>query len=779
MRSGHGPARSAPAPHDNLVASGTGTRLRLHHYFEHSADARHGSVALECEGTRLTYRELDERANRLANHLLTHVLKPGARVGILIPRSVEMYVTLLGVQKAGATFVPIDPAAPADRVAYIALDSGLDLVCTTTSLEQSCADIPTPLLLVDHEADAIAAAPPGRPELDVIGDPLCYIIYTSSSTGRPKGVEITQSSICNFINVVPRLYGVGGPGVARGYVNRPDLTEQRFIPDPTGETNGRIYRTGDLGRYTEDGEIEYKGRADSEVKVRGHRVDLQEIESVMLEDDSVSAAVVTLLQRAVTGGELASYVLLADPEEAFDGVRKRLHSTLRRRLPPYMVPDYLEVMDTLPMLPSGKADRKALPEPQSGRLIGGDDKAYAAPPSTDLEQHLCQIYADVLHLAVEIISVDADLFDDLGGHSLIAATLVSRLRGAGSHGAGELSILDLYAYPTIRQLGDHLDRLALEREFDDDDASPLTPRSAPPRWWRILALSTGQSAWIYFIVLFSMWPLGLVYGLNRGDPSWTMIRQLALTLPITYLASRWVLPLMAARLFGKGIRPGTFRLYGGMHLRVWIVQRTMTLSPLARLAGSPFAAPYLRLAGADVGRDCHIGTVQAVLYAQPGGGELKPAYRRLKKKASAISDFVRAGGRYLGFCLGGYLAGETPGFGLLPGDTDQYISSRGAGIRTDGDAVVTVNWGGRNRPLYFQDGPYFVLDPSRGPADVVARYDNGLPAAVVAPCGRGAVGVVGPHPEATPDWFVDVGLRVPRPLGLDLGLDLVDRVMRA
>lgn len=169
---------------------------------------------------------------------------------------------------------------------------------------------------------------------------------------------------------------------------------------------------------------------------------------------------------------------------------------------------------------------------------------------------------------------------------------------------------------------------------------------------------------------------------------------------------------------------------------------------------------------------------EAVLYAQPGGGELKPAYRRLKKKAPVIRDFVRAGGRYLGFCLGGYLAGETPGFGLLPGDTDQYISSRGAGIRTDGDAVVTVDWGGRNRALYFQDGPYFVLDPSRGPADVVARYDNGLPAAVVAPCGRGAVGVVGPHPEATPDWFVDVGLRVPQPLGLDLGLDLVDRVMR-
>ena len=767
MTPGHSPAKSAPATQDNgALASGIGSRLRLHHYFERSADTRSGSVALECDGTRLTYRELDERANRLANHLLAHVLKPGARVGILIPRSVEMYVTLLGVQKAGATFVPIDPAAPPDRVAYIALDSGLDLVCTTTSLEASCADIPTPLLLVDHEADVIATASRGRPDLDVTGDPLCYIIYTSGSTGRPKGVEITQSSICNFINVVPGLYGVtpservyqgmtisfdfsieeiwptwamgaaliagptdgrrvgsgladfledsaitmiycvptvlatldrlipsirtvnvggeacpqelverwggsgrrmlntygpteatvtciwtelypgkpvtigkplptytsvlldeqlnpvpfgevgeicvGGPGVARGYVNRPDLTEQRFIPDPSGETNGRIYRTGDLGRYTADGEIEYKGRADSEVKVRGHRVDLQEIESVMLEDDSVSAAVVNLLQRAGTGGELASYVLLTDPDEDFDGVRKRLHSTLRRRLPPYMVPDYLEVIDTLPMLPSGKADRKALPEPQSGRLIGGDDKEYAAP-STEREKHLCEVYAEVLHLALEIVSVDADLFDDLGGHSLIAATLVSRLRAAGTHGAGELSILDLYAFPTIRQLGDHLDRLALEREFEDDDASPVTPRSAPPRWWRVLGLGSGQMAWIYFILLFSMWPLGLAYSLNRGEPSWTMIEQLVVTLPITYLASRWVLPLLAAWLFGRGIRPGTYRLYGGMHLRVWMVQRTMTMSPLARLAGSPFAATYLRLVGADVGRDCHIGTAQIPL----------------------------------------------------------------------------------------------------------------------------------------------------------------------
>lgn len=170
---------------------------------------------------------------------------------------------------------------------------------------------------------------------------------------------------------------------------------------------------------------------------------------------------------------------------------------------------------------------------------------------------------------------------------------------------------------------------------------------------------------------------------------------------------------------------------------------------------------------------------EAVLYAQPGGGELEPAYRKLRKRAPAISDFVRGGGRYLGFCLGGYLAGETPGFGLLPGDTDQYIASAMASRRTDKNTLVDVTWAGRRRRLFFQDGPYFVLDSSRGRADVVAHYDNGLPAAVVARCGGGAVGVVGPHPEATPDWFTDAGLPVPRPLALDLGLDLIDRVMLA
>jgi hypothetical protein len=149
----------------------------------------------------------------------------------------------------------------------------------------------------------------------------------------------------------------------------------------------------------------------------------------------------------------------------------------------------------------------------------------------------------------------------------------------------------------------------------------------------------------------------------------------------------------------------------------------------------------------------------------------------MERHAPAVRSFVRSGGGYLGFCLGGYLAGETPGFGLLPGDTDRWISSPGAPVDHAGDATARVTWAGVRRELYVQDPPWFDLNPARGAADVLATYGNGLPAAVIAPFGAGAVGVVGPHPEATADWFSDVGLTVPGDLLADLTQDLIDRVM--
>ncbi|MDT0351239.1 BPL-N domain-containing protein [Pseudonocardia charpentierae] len=168
---------------------------------------------------------------------------------------------------------------------------------------------------------------------------------------------------------------------------------------------------------------------------------------------------------------------------------------------------------------------------------------------------------------------------------------------------------------------------------------------------------------------------------------------------------------------------------------------------------------------------------RAVLYAQPGGGTLRAAYCLMRRHRATIRDYVAAGGRYLGFCLGGYLAGATPGFDLLPGDTDQYVATPGATVRGTGDVIIDVDWRGHRRQLFFQDGPVFVPAPGATGATVLARYPNGGIAALVAPFGAGRVGVVGPHPEATADWYHDAGLRAPSRLPTDLGHDLIDEVM--
>src|SRR4051794_9412359 len=467
------PTGAAPAVAfvDNVVGSigEPGRPSRLGGYFERTCDRRPSSTALECDGEQLTYAELDRRANQLAHHLLDQGIGEGTRVGILLDRSVASYVALLGITKTDATFVPIDPAVPADRLEFIAVDADLALVVTSSAFAEVCRGLPCPTTEMDTAAAQLAARPVTRPDLPRRGDPVCYVIYTSGSSGRPKGVEIAQSSICNFIGVVPPLYGVkptdrvyqgmtiafdfsieeiwptwavgatlvagptdgrrvgagladfleeqritmiycvptvlatldrtlplirtvnvggeacprelverwgpgrrilntygptettvtctmaelepgkpvtighplpsyrvtlldedrrpvphgeigeicvGGPGVGRGYVNRPELTADRFLQDPQGRPGDRIYRTGDLGRVLPDGEIEYLGRADSEVKVRGHRVDLQEIENVLLEHPRIAVAVVALLESSGTGGDLAGYVVLRDGQPA-------------------------------------------------------------------------------------------------------------------------------------------------------------------------------------------------------------------------------------------------------------------------------------------------------------------------------------------------------------------------------------------------------------------------------------------------------------------------------
>jgi non-ribosomal peptide synthetase-like protein len=742
----------------NIVAGPPeGAAARLCGYFERACDARPSSTALECDGESLSYADLDRRANRLANYLIGRGVRAGTRVGILLDRSVNTYVALLGVTKTEATFVPIDPAAPADRLQFIAEDSDLGLMITTSDLAASATGLPCPTVRLDELAGELAGRSSRRPAIEPVGDPVCYVIYTSGSSGRPKGVEIAQSSICNFIDIVPRLYGVrptdrvyqgmtiafdfsieeiwptwavgatlvagptdgrrvgsgladfleeqritmiycvptvlatldrtlplihtvnvggeacprelvdrwgpgrrilntygptettvtctmaelepgkpvtighplpsyrvtlldedrrpvphgeigeicvGGPGVGRGYVNRPELTADRFLQDPQGRPGDRIYRTGDLGRVLPDGEIEYLGRADSEVKVRGHRVDLQEIENVLLEHPRVAVAVVALLESSGTGGDLAGYVVLRDgqpAEELVDLVVEELHERLVRQLPPYMVPTYLDVVDAVPMLPSGKADRASLPAPSRPRLVRGIDGHV--PPATPTEAWVAGVWEEALRLPAGAVSVEADFFDGFGGHSLLAATIVSRMRDA-ELGSG-LSVGDFYRHPTVRSLSEFLE--AAESPEAGPQAGTLSRPDRPSRR-RVAAVGATQLFSLYGVVLLFLLPVAVLYSLHGGRPSAALVVQLAIALPVFYLVVRWGLPIVGTRLLSRGLQPGDHALWSPTHLRVWMIQKLMTISPLNVLTGSPWAATYLRLAGARVEQECHIGT---------------------------------------------------------------------------------------------------------------------------------------------------------------------------
>lgn len=163
----------------------------------------------------------------------------------------------------------------------------------------------------------------------------------------------------------------------------------------------------------------------------------------------------------------------------------------------------------------------------------------------------------------------------------------------------------------------------------------------------------------------------------------------------------------------------------------------------------------------------------ASLYVQPGGGDdLEAAWRAVQPFAGTLRDWIRSGGHYVGFCMGGFLAGSDPGFGILPGDSGEYVATPGATVRTDADALVTVRWGGGDRPIYFQGGPYFSVPPGTR-SRVLGTYTNGLAAAMVARYGSGSVGVTGPHPEAPVSWYREADLAVPSPMPFDLGHDLI------
>jgi acyl-coenzyme A synthetase/AMP-(fatty) acid ligase/acyl carrier protein len=251
---------------------------------------------------------------------------------------------------------------------------------------------------------------------------------------------------------------IGGVGLARGYLNRPELTAEKFIPNPfNGGPGERLYRTGDLARYLPDGNVEFLGRMDHQVKVRGHRVELGEIEAVLRGHPQVSEALVLPREDGPAGKRLVAYVVsIQDRVEVGE-----LRTFLKARLPEYMIPLTFAFLDSLPLTPSGKIDRRALPKPDQSRPEL--ESAFVAP-RTRTEELLAGIWAEVLKL--EGVGIH-DNFFELGGHSLLATQVISRVRKAFQV---ELPLRSLFETPTVAGLAA---RVAQKEAPPQDTASVL------------------------------------------------------------------------------------------------------------------------------------------------------------------------------------------------------------------------------------------------------------------------------------------------------------------
>ncbi|GAC1634182.1 MAG: hypothetical protein NVS9B10_30020 [Nevskia sp.] len=556
--------------------------------------------ALVCGSRSWTYAELDRRSDAIARRLIARGLQPGSIVGLSMGRSPETIAAILGVLKAGAAYLPFDPAYPAAQLKFILEDSAPALVLTqraaTGGLDAAAfANIAT--LDIEAAAAEVAGLAPALPELRP--DDRAYIMYTSGSTGRPKGVQVPQRAIlrlvidndfCDFgpdqvilqlaplafdastfelwaallhggcLAIVPaaqpalaeiaetiaahavttawltaglfhlmvdhqleglrplrqllaggdvlsvahvdrllaahaslRLingYGptenttfsccytiprqrapgpipigrairhspalvldgalrpvadgtlgelfVGGAGLALGYLNRPELDAERFIAHPFDAAPGaRLYRTGDLVRRRADGNLEFHGRADRQVKINGKRVELDEIEAVLRRGPGVGDAAVTLIAAAGDRRRIAAYATAAAGQRL---VVEHLREFLRAELPDYMQPSSISLLDRFPLSPTGKVDRARLP------LADLDRPQAAAVPKNEIEAKLLAIWRDVL--GTQAVGID-DNFFDVGGSSLQMLKVHAAICAALPK---KPTLLDLFTYPKLRTL---------------------------------------------------------------------------------------------------------------------------------------------------------------------------------------------------------------------------------------------------------------------------------------------------------------------------------------
>ncbi|HBB87820.1 MAG TPA: hypothetical protein DC047_09415 [Blastocatellia bacterium] len=574
----------------------------VHELFEAQVERTPSAIAVVADDRQLTYAELNERANQLARFLRRFGIGPDSLVGLCVDRSLEMIVGILGVLKAGAGYVPMDPTYPEDRLAFMLQDANVFVLLTQSHLLDQLPSHNGPRLSLDSDWDLIAKE--RKENLAAWANPanLAYVIYTSGSTGKPKGVMIHHRRLVNYLtwatetyevaagcgapvhssfsfdltitslfaplmvgrtifliadgieNLVEALlardnyslvkitpahlralaelmpadqvrgrvralviggealhmeslafwrthapltrlineYGptetvvgccvyevteddpvsgpvpigtpvansqlyaldeslqpvargatgelyIGGDCVGLGYLNRKQLTDDRFIADPFSRNcRGRLYRTGDLARFNEDGNLVYLGRIDNQVKIKGFRIELDEVETILNQFAGVRECAVVAREDATGEKRLIAYVVEDAPQAEVDELRKAMKS----KVPEYMVPSTFVKMEALPLTTNGKVDRQALPAPD--RKQNGCTENCATKHS-QAEKTLMKIWAEVLK--VEKVGLN-DNFFDLGGDSILGTLILARAAQAGV----KFSPRQLFEHQTIAAL---------------------------------------------------------------------------------------------------------------------------------------------------------------------------------------------------------------------------------------------------------------------------------------------------------------------------------------
>jgi len=582
----------------------------LHHYFEQQVRLSPGHVAAVCENQELTYERLNQRANRLAHYLIRAGAGPETQVGLCVERSLAMLVGIVGILKAGAAYLPLDPHYPSERLAFMLSDSQAGVLLIEEHLLPQLPATGAAVVFLDRDEEEFATESTENPDAKTLPENPAYLIYTSGSTGKPKGVVVTHSNAVrlfletrhwfNFsqqdiwalfhsfafdfsvwetwgallhggkVVVVPyfvsrnpeafyellgreqvtilnqtpsafrqliraeeeaaerknlslrlvifggealdlqslkpwmdrhgderpeliNMFGitettvhvtyrrilrqdmetktgsvigrpipdlqihvcgqspnpcasgetgelyVGGAGLARGYLRRPELTAERFIPDPfSREPGARLYRTGDLARRLSGDDLEYLGRVDQQVKVRGFRIEPGEIEAILAQHPGVRECVVAAFDDEHDGKRLAAYVVPGHCRPALED----LHSYLRSKLPDYMLPAATVFLSQLPLTAHGKMDRSTLPPPEE--LAGIPAGSYAGP-RTPAETLLADVWRESLGLSQ--VGMDDNYFA-LGGDSIRSIKVRAKALERGLR----FSLQQLFENPTVRRL---------------------------------------------------------------------------------------------------------------------------------------------------------------------------------------------------------------------------------------------------------------------------------------------------------------------------------------